>query len=914
MTSTEKHSGFFSELNRYRAIFEQGLTASLILSLAGEIIDSNEAACRIFGYDYDTLDGKQIDFLFDQNPFTEGPADYGSKKGQVNGKTSSGSTKVFSYQYSTFKTSSGQFYGILQLIDITEQAREAEYLRLLESVVKGANDAVLITSADALDKPEGPEIVYVNRAFTDMTGYSAKDVIGKTPRILQGPETAGEELSRLRKAIKNYEKVKVELLNYKKNGDEFWVELTLSPVFNGDRCTHFIALERDITTRKNREYLRKLQSEVSRIFNHHESLADSINATLNAVLNIGDFSIAEMWLVDDEKQTISLTGHRSKDSSADEFYDLSRNVQAFMKGEGLPGITWETGVIQFWRELGKSEQFVRHEEAQTAGIKTGYCAPIYFDNKIIGVLLLGTLSDHRKRRFYTPLLEQFGRDLGPEIDRKQTEVQLNRIFSFSPDIICVAGIDGYFKKVNPAMSRLLGYTQDELLSHPISSFTHPDDRLKTEAEIEVLSRNEGNDTFQNRYLTKSGKIIWLSWTTRTFFQEGKIYSIARDITEEKELKDLLEQANRLAKIGSWEVDIINNEHYWSDVTREIHEVKSDYQPNMDDGIHFYKEGNSRSRVEKALERAIQQGVSYDLEVQIITAKGNERWIRTIGKPELVNGRLVRLYGSFQDIHKRKSAEQKQIELSKELNRALKQQTKELAKSNAELEQFAFVASHDLQEPLRMVTGFLSQLEKKYADELDDKAKKYIWFATDGAKRMHQIILDLLEFSRIGKVDAEYEKVDLNELLKNVLSLNRNLISDKKAKVSVDDLPDIVASKSSIRQLFMNLISNAIKYHSEETAPFVKVTAQEDEKRWTFSVQDNGIGINREYSEKIFNIFQRLHGNDEYSGTGMGLAICKKIVEEHGGDIWVESEEGIGSTFYFTIPKHESPRFSSKREQ
>ena len=253
---------------------------------------------------------------------------------------------------------------------------------------------------------------------------------------------------------------------------------------------------------------------------------------------------------------------------------------------------------------------------------------------------------------------------------------------------------------------------------------------------------------------------------------------------------------------------------------------------------------------------------------------------------------------FKDVTARKKSEEK----LKELNRTLKQQAKELAASNAELEQFAFVASHDLQEPLRMVTSFLSQLEKKYADDLDEKAKKYIWFATDGAKRMRQIILDLLNYSRIGRREIDKKAVDLNDVMDAVVLDYRKAIEEKKAVVEWDSLPVISADQPSVMSLLSNLISNALKYHSEDTHPEIMVRARETEDEWTVSVSDNGIGINPEYSEKIFNIFQRLHSNDEYSGTGIGLAVCRKIVENHGGTIWMESEEGQGSTFYFTIPK------------
>lgn len=253
---------------------------------------------------------------------------------------------------------------------------------------------------------------------------------------------------------------------------------------------------------------------------------------------------------------------------------------------------------------------------------------------------------------------------------------------------------------------------------------------------------------------------------------------------------------------------------------------------------------------------------------------------------------------FKDITERKIHSIKLLEL----NKSLRIQAKELSISNAELEQFAYVASHDLQEPLRMVTSFLTQLERKYNSILDDKGRQYIHFAVDGAKRMRQIILDLLEFSRVGKLEDKLEEVDINILIRDILALYRKQIDEKHAKVKFDTLPAMATYKTSLRQVFQNLISNGLKYSQNGVPPLIQIGCSDDDKQWVFSVKDNGIGIDPEYFEKIFIIFQRLHNKSEYSGTGMGLAVTKKIIESMGGKIWVESAEGQGSTFYFTILK------------
>ena len=237
-----------------------------------------------------------------------------------------------------------------------------------------------------------------------------------------------------------------------------------------------------------------------------------------------------------------------------------------------------------------------------------------------------------------------------------------------------------------------------------------------------------------------------------------------------------------------------------------------------------------------------------------------------------------------------------------LNEMLEQKAKELAISNADLEQFAYVASHDLQEPLRMVTGFLGQINKKYGDMFDEKGKQYMFFAVDGAARMRQIILDLLDYSRVGRADDKREKVDLQELVLEIIGLYRKQAEELNANIEVDKLPVLSTFRGPVRQIFQNLIGNALKYHREGKAPAVKISVDDKGDYWRFAVADNGIGIHPAHLKEIFLPFKRLHTREEYPGTGMGLAITKKIIDNLCGNITVESLESNGSTFYFTLPK------------
>lgn len=242
-----------------------------------------------------------------------------------------------------------------------------------------------------------------------------------------------------------------------------------------------------------------------------------------------------------------------------------------------------------------------------------------------------------------------------------------------------------------------------------------------------------------------------------------------------------------------------------------------------------------------------------------------------------------------DVTERKQAEQH-----------LKQLNADLLRSNQELGQFAYVASHDLQEPLRKIRSFTELFSERYQGKLDDTADRYLGYITSGAARMQGLIDDLLSYSRVGRVEIHIQATNLEHILQQVKSDLETVIETSNALISFDPLPIALVDPTQMRRLLQNLISNAIKY-CEADIPKIHIGASKDKKDWTISVQDNGIGIDPQFAERIFVIFQRLHNREEYSGTGIGLAICKKIIERHGGEIWVNSQEGQGATFSFTLP-------------
>lgn len=864
--------------------------------------------------------------------------------------------------------------------------------------------------------------VFISKQVFNLLGYTTSQWLGK-PDFWQSclhPQDRERTLTFITEKIAEGSDYTCEYRLFAANGDIRWIQDHVSIVSIDAMPILLRGLMTDVTDRKNSELRNKLLQEVNYAFNRFIDLEQALEEVLQKLMPFKNFGLAEVWLVGIEKKQINLYARTAEPALGAIFYQESNTIKSFLRGEGLPGKVWDTNTILLWKNLAQHTDFVRKEAAEKAGLTAIYGLPLLHNTELIGVLVLGVDREEETSGLVNPLFIEFTEYLAAEIKRKKLEQELTQVFNTSPDIICIVGPEGRFTKVNPAFCKLMECEEEELTTIPFASFIYPID-LKTsnvEYSATVLGSRHATD-FVNRYLTKSGKVKWIAWNTaKVIGEESHSFAYGRDITETKQLQDLVDKATKLAKIGGWEIDLENNTVFFSKMVRDIHEVDEYFEPTVEAGIQFYRR-EFQYIVKHHIEQAMLLGTPWDFELPIITAKGNERWVRSIGEAEYKDDKVVKILGSFQDIHDRKSAEERSLKIllekndilesisdaffsvdknwvvtywnkeaekvlgrpkaeilnknlwevyadavgtdsyifynkaihentvqhfetfyetlgkwyevsaypsknglsiyfkdvserkyaqkqQHELHDKLAKQANDLLASNAELEQFAYVASHDLQEPLRMVSTFISLLEKRYEPLLDEDGKQYIHFAVDGAKRMQQLILELLEFSRVGKAVSKIETVDLNEVMEGVLILFQTKIAECNASVQVPSLPSIQSAQSPMRQVFHNLIGNALKYQKPEGKPVITIGYSESNSHWKFWVQDNGIGIRPEFYEKIFVIFQRLHHRKEYAGIGMGLSICKKIVQSLGGEIWVESEEGVGSIFYFTIAKLPAP--------
>lgn len=470
--------------------------------------------------------------------------------------------------------------------------------------------------------------------------------------------------------------------------------------------------------------------------------------------------------------------------------------------------------------------------------------------------------------------------------------QTEEFFENYSEAILITDIDDKPVYVNPAFTKLTGLQLSNVLAPVKQEFFKV--KFGYDSDTAGVMTN-----WESSISNKDSEDIWIRASISPFKinggQQGYVYTIMNN-PKLDQMKGLLKESEtRFASLADatpvmiWMTNSENLTFYfnksWLDFTgRPMQEQL---------GTGWFKSVHPEDwKVFNDLNTQFKNNEHYTCEYRLLRQDGVYRHILEIASPRLMpDGSFAGYMGSCLDISEMKEAQNE-----------LAEKAKELVRSNEELEQFAYVASHDLQEPLRMIGSYVQLVGKRIEAGKTEDLAEYMKFAVDGVARMQGLISDLLQFSRVNRKGNPFAPVDMNELMQIVSAHLIKRVEETGATLTFTDMPVVNGDSFQLIRLFQNLIENALKFRAPGRSPIVSVGVQEKEHEWIFSINDNGIGIDNKFYNRIFVIFQRLHARDQYEGTGLGLAICKKIVERHGGEIWVESEEGKGSTFYFGIKK------------
>lgn len=916
--SRELRERLFEANEWFQAIFDATPLPIVALDKDGIVTSWNKAAERVYGWTAEEIIGQ---------PYQSVPPDQRDAHREIrerlqNGEfvfgaevvrtTKDGRRLDIQLSAAPIRNSEGAAIGSLGIMhDITERKQAEQALRDSEERFRLA----FITSPDSvnINRLSDGLFVNINEGFTALTGYTWEDVQGKTsldvdlwydpsdrPRLIEMLKQDGY--------VKNYE------AKFKFKNGVVHTGLMSARVISLNGVDHILNITRDI------EELKQAQETVRQERDRSQMYLD-VSATIMVALNTS----GRVVLIN--RKGADLLGYSKEDILGRNWFECC-----------LPEAERETVQTMFQRAMNGEVAMPDYFENSIVDTK-GQSRTIAWHNAVLhddNGTITGTLSsgeDITKRKQAEEVIWQ------NEI-RMATLLELTRMSEEPEQILTDIALEnaieltgstiGYLAFMNDDESVLTMYSwskqamqecriQNKPFEYPVESTGLWGEAVRQRRPIITNDYHASNplkkgvpdghvslSRHMNIPLFDGDKIVLVAGVGNkqepydetdvdqlTLLMDGMWKVIKRRRAEEalRISEQLLRESQSIAGLGSYVFDIPADRWKSSDVLDRIFGIDSSFTRTAGGWLTLVHPDYRDMMANHLMNEVIGQRQKFNKEYKIVRQSDREtRWVHGLGELEFdTDQQPLRMIGTIQDITERKRAEDE-----------LASRTLELERSNMELERFAYVASHDLQEPLRMMSSYADLLHSRYKGKLDEDADEFIGYITEGAERMQQLIRGLLAYSRMDTQGRKFEAVDLEERLKSVLENLQMSVEESAAVVTHDPLPKITVESTQITQLFQNLIGNAIKFRGTE-APHIHISADQNDTEWHFSVRDNGIGIDAKYFERIFVIFRRLHGRNEYPGTGIGLAICKKIVERHGGRIWVESEVGKGTTFHFTIP-------------
>jgi PAS domain S-box-containing protein len=759
-----------------------------------------------------------------------------------------GSRYWFSPCPATLRDAEGRIVGgINLLIDITARKKaEIKAHEQFRAIIETTPEFVKIIAPDGT-------LLFMNSPGVEMVGASSADAVtGKSIFEIIAPEDR-DRFHKFHDGICQGQKGSIQFEIVGLNGARRHLEAHAAPLRHVDGTIVHLAITHDITERKHAERAALLLSAI-------------VDSSDDAIISKDLDGVITSW----NKSAERLFGYTAAEAIGHTVSDLL--IPEDRQHE-------ESDILKRLRRGERVDPFetVRRRK----------------DGSRLDISL--TISPVRNAAGVIIGASKIARDISERKHIDHAALLLSAIVDSSDDAIISKDLNGVITSWNKSAERLFGYTAAEAIGKTVASLLIPEDRQNEEPDILArLRKGERVDHFETVRQRKDGSRLDISLTISPVRDaRGAIIGaskIARDVSESKRVRAaLMESEARFRQLADtmpqivWTarpdgyIDYYNQR--WYAFTGFSHDVVGD--ASWEAILH----PDDLQRTRESYYAAIHSGQPYNIEYRLMDRSLNVwRWFiaRAVAVHD-AEGKIVKWFGTCTDIDEQKRAQD------------------DLRRANEDLEQFAFSASHDLQEPMRGIKIYSELLSKRYGSQLDGEALRFLGYLRNGATRMECLVRDLLTYTKVTTLEQETEIADANEALKSSLANLSGAVSESGANVTTGPLPSLPVNHTHLQQLFQNIIGNAIKYRSPDRPPVVRVAAERRHGCWIFSISDNGIGIDSEYKENIFGLFKRLHNSDEYSGTGIGLAICKRLVDRYHGRIWVESEPGRGSTFRFTLP-------------